>query len=210
MPLSQPTLPEQVASQAQFLVNNLQHTDYTFIENIEVDRGIYDCDCNGFVGFVLERAAPDQYLMVPKELDQPRPRAFMYYDFFSSLSPEATSGWRQIDLLRHARRGDVIAWRVLQIEAGQNTGHVFFVAEPPAMVAFGTFAVRVYDSSDVLHFSDTRGNGPGQFPTGVGSGFINFTVDDSGLPTAFQFGPADPFIALPIAIARLEPLPPTR
>jgi hypothetical protein len=51
-------LSEQVTWQAEFIVNNLQQTDYQHIENIDVDRGSYDCDCNGFVGFVLEAPHP--------------------------------------------------------------------------------------------------------------------------------------------------------
>jgi hypothetical protein len=53
------TLPQQIAAQAEFIVNNLEQTDYQYTEQIDVDRGIYDCDCNSFVGFVLQRAAPD-------------------------------------------------------------------------------------------------------------------------------------------------------
>jgi hypothetical protein len=91
---------------------------------------------------------------------------------------------------------------------GEDTGHVCFVAETPAVLASGVFAVRVYDSADSPHFEDTRGDEPGQFPNGVGSGFINFEVDDQGTPTAFQFGSSEPFKSFPIAIGRAEPLGP--
>ncbi len=201
-----PSLPEQLAFQAEFIVDNLQQTSYTHTENIDVDSGIYDCDCSEFVGFVLEGAAPEHYATIPKETDQPRPRAFEYYDFFSSLTPESTGGWRQIDLLGDARRGDIVAWRFAEIEEGQDTGHVFFAGGPPIANESGFFAIRVYDSADEPHFEDTRGNAEGQFETGVGSGFINFTVDDTGRPTAFQFAPSEQFVSLPIAIGRVEPL----
>ncbi|MGA7410220.1 MAG: hypothetical protein WBW33_07025 [Bryobacteraceae bacterium] len=56
-PIPQLSLPQQLASQAEFIVNNLQQTDYQHTENIDEDRGVYDCDCNGFVSFVMERAA---------------------------------------------------------------------------------------------------------------------------------------------------------
>jgi hypothetical protein len=65
---------------------------------------------------------------------------------------------------------------------------VVFAAETPTMDDQGYFAVRVYDSANVPHFDDTRGDGPGQWPSGVGSGFINLQVDDDGQPVAFQFG----------------------
>jgi hypothetical protein len=85
-------LPQQIAAQAELIVNNLEQTDYQYTEQIDVDQGIYDCDCNGFVGLVLQRTAPDHYALVPKETDQPRPRAFEYYDFFNSLTPQSRRG----------------------------------------------------------------------------------------------------------------------
>ncbi|MGA7411724.1 MAG: hypothetical protein WBW33_14695 [Bryobacteraceae bacterium] len=54
--MPQLSLPGQLASQAEFIVNNLQQTDYQHPENVDVDRGVYDCDCHGFVSFVMERA----------------------------------------------------------------------------------------------------------------------------------------------------------
>jgi hypothetical protein len=201
-PIPKLSLPQQIAWQAEFIVNNLQQTDYQHIENIDVDRGVYDCDCNGFVGFVLERAAPDHYAMIPIEPGQQRPRAYIYYEFFTS--PTLPGGWQQIAVLLNVRRGDIIAWRVAEIVEGQDTGHVFFVAETPTIVDPGVYAVRVYDSAAVAHYDDTRADGE----SGVGSGFINFQVDDTGAPTAFQFGPSqDQFLTLPIAIGRVEPLP---
>lgn len=198
------SLSGQVASQAEFIVNNFQQTDYQHKDRIDVDAGIYDCDCNGFVGFVLERAAPGHFAKIPKETTQPRPRAFKYYEFFASATLEGT-GWRRVDSLADARRGDIIAWRFPDIEVGHNTGHVLFVADTPRLDASGNFAVRVYDSAAVAHFEDTRAGANGN---GVGSGFVNFMVDSAGAPTKFQFGPTvDHWDAFPIAIGRVEPLP---
>jgi hypothetical protein len=200
------SLPEQIAAQAEFIVNNLQQTLYQYSEKIDVDLGIYDCDCNSFVGFVMEGAAPDHYAMIPKETNQSRPRAFEYYDFINMLTPESRGGWHQIDFLQDARRGDIITWRFPEIEAGHDTGHVLFAAETPAVDDSGSFSVRVYDSAAEPHFDDTRGDGAGEFTSGVGSGFIYFTVDDQGRPTGFQFAPSEGFTTLPIAIGRVEPL----
>ncbi|WP_263382555.1 hypothetical protein [Granulicella arctica] len=206
-PTPQLSLPSQMASQAEFIVNNLTQTDYQHVSSIDVDRGIYDCDCNGFVSFVMQRAAPDHYAMIPHEPDQLRPRAFEYYVFLSAHTPQSTDGWHRIDFLRDAQRGDIIAWRFPTVEKGHDTGHVLFVAEPPTVDHAGIFTVVLYDSAAQPHFNDTRGNGPGQSPTGVGSGAIKFKVDAAGRPTAFQFAPSDGFTQLPIAIGRLEPLP---
>jgi len=206
-PTTQLSLPGQMAAQAELIVNNVKQTDYQHTEKVDVDRGIYDCDCNGFVSIVMERSAPDHYAMIPKEADQPRPRAFEYYDFFSTLTPESTGGWHRIDFLKDARRGDIIAWRFPQILKGHNTGHVLIAAETPVADDEGIYKLRVYDSAAQPHFEDTRGSGAGQFASGVGTGFINFKVDEKGRPAEFQFSPGDKFEAQTIAIGRVEALP---
>jgi hypothetical protein len=206
-PASRLSLPGQFASQAELVVNSIKQTDYQHIEKIDIDRGVYDCDCNGFVSFDMQRAAPAHYLMIPKEANQFRPRAFEYYDFFNSLTPESSGGWHRIDFLQDTRRGDIIAWRLPKIEKGHDTGHVLVVADAPTIDDVGISSVRLYDSAAQPHFDDTRGDDEGEFPSGVGSGVIKFKTDDDGRPRAFQFAPSDQFTELPIAIGRLAPLP---
>ena len=177
-PQQRQTLPEQSASQAELIVNSLQRTAYQHTETIDVDRGTYDCDCNGFVSFVLERSAPGHYAMIPKEADQLRPRAFEYFDFFSYLTPQPTGGWHRINFLRDARRGDIIAWRFPKIIAHHDTGHVLIAAETPKEASSGTFSLRVYDSAKEPHFTDTRGTRrSGSLRTEWAPGTINFEVD---------------------------------
>lgn len=203
-PIQKLSLAGQIATQAQFIAENLQQTAYQHTTSIDVDRGVYDCDCGGYVSFVLERAAPTHYAMIPKEADQSRPRAFKFYEFFHSLTPESQGGWHQISLLRDARRGDIIAWRFPAIEKGHDTGHVLIVSDTPTADDSGVFSVRLYDSAAKPHFDDTR-TAPGA--TGIGSGTIHFKVDEAGRPISFQFAPGDSFETFPIAIGRLEPLP---
>ncbi len=183
---------------------------------------------------MLAGLAPLHYAMLPTAADLPRPRACDFYVFFQSLSPAATGGWQSINALNNARRGDIIAWELSEyqdgivsgeslnlqggvitwqlpeFQPGHDTGHVFFVAETPTVDKFGIVSVRVYDSAKVAHFDDTRGDGPDQFPNGVGSGIIKFQVDASGAPIAFLFSPSDDpnisFTSMPIAIGRAEPL----
>jgi hypothetical protein len=58
-----------------------------------VDRSRYDCDCSGFVSFVLKPAAPDHYALIPKEAGEPRPRAFEYHTFFNRLTSQSSGGF---------------------------------------------------------------------------------------------------------------------
>ena len=202
------TLPEQIAELAESIVNTLTQTDYQPDDHIVPATGVYDCDCNGFVGFVLSTVAPQLFALIPKETNQPRPRAFEYYDFFASLTPESTGGWQRVDFLTDARRGDIMAWRFPTIEPDETTGHVVIVAETPSLDSSGAyFVMRVYDSANEAHFDDTREPSGQPSPTGntgVGSGFINFKVDGAGRPIAYLFAPPPTaqYSYRPIAIGR--------
>jgi hypothetical protein len=202
------TLPEQIAELAQSIVNTLTHTKYQHQDKFDQATGVCDCDCNGFVGFVLPAVAPGHFASIQQAANRPRPLAFEYFDFFTALTPESTGGWQRIDFLTGARRGDIMAWRFPIIEPGENTGHVVIVAETPSLHPSGGFYVmRVYDSANEAHFDDTREPNGQPSPTGkngVGSGFINFKVDVAGRPIAYLFAPplrAD-YSYHPIAIGR--------
>lgn len=200
--MSHNPLPARLAWLAESIVNSFTQTDYQYVENIDAEAGIYDCDCNSFVGYVLEQEAPIHYGLIPKEADQDRPRAFEYCDFFFSLTSNSRGGWHRIYLLADARPGDILAWRFPKIELGHDTGHVMFVAEMPTVDDSGIVSVQVYDSADQAHFDDTRGADD----TGLGSGIINFMVNPAGEPNAFLFAPGEQFTTLSIAIGRAEPL----
>lgn len=111
-----PTLSEQIASQAEFIVNNHTETQYTHAEHIVVAAGIYDCDCSEFVGFVLEQTVADNNALIAATAPPPRPLAFDYFTFCSNLTPDSTGGWSRVDALSDERRGDIIAWRAPEIE----------------------------------------------------------------------------------------------
>jgi hypothetical protein len=210
------TLPQDIAAMAESIVNTLTQTDYQHIDNIDPSTGVYDCDCNGFAAFILRAVALQNFEEIPIDTQvgsvESRPRAFEYYDFFASLTPQSTGGWSRVDLLTDAARGDIMAWRSPTIKAHVDTGHVVILAETPMLDASGAFyVVRVYDSAAEAHFDDTREPGGQSSPTGttgVGSGFINLKVDGEGRPIAYLFAPPvdAEYSYRPIAIGRVEPL----
>jgi hypothetical protein len=203
-------LPEDIAARAESIVNTLTQTNYQHVDKINADTGVYDCDCNGFVSFVLSNTAPQQYALIPKEAHHSRPRAFNYFNYFASLTPESSAGWRRVDRLEDARRGDVMAWRFPTIRPHIDTGHVMILAESPRLdPSREFFVVRIYDSAAKAHFNDTRmpdGHASPTGTTGVGSGFINLRFDGEGRPIAYLFAPpADAeYSYRPIAIGRAE------
>jgi hypothetical protein len=200
----------KVADKAEGIVNDVRETRYEHKSHIVVSTGTYDVDCNGFVGYVLEQVAPEHLCEVPKEEHQFRPRAFKYYNFFADLPNGGKGGWRRIHRLANARRGDVLAWRKkAHPEPHEDTGHVVIVADEPSDDGDGQLSVRVYDSSPIPHFDDSRGHGGDSPDAGVGTGTIRFRVDDHGKPIEFLFAPPPAvFHTHPIAIGRLEPLVP--
>ena len=192
----------QVAGEALRILENTRHTKYQHNIFIDEATGTYNVDCSGFVSYILSRVAPAHLDLIPIRGTESRLLAQDYYSFFSSLPTETTHGWRQILSLPDAQRGDLIAWPLPP--PNPDTGHVFVVAADPIPVAADILAVMAYDASDLLHYDDSRGNGPGQFRTGVGSGTFHLQINSAGIPVAFQFNKPDPLITSNIAIGRIE------
>jgi hypothetical protein len=193
----------QVAAEGLRILENTQQTSYKHDLFIDEATGTYDVDCSGFVSYILGRVAPHHLNLIPIGSSESRLLARDYYTFFSSLPNEITNGWRQILYLSDARRGDLIAWALPSPNV--DTGHIFIVSADPVPVVANTLAVMAYDASDILHYDDSRGNGPGQFRTGVGSGTFRLRINSADTPVAFQFDAHDPVIADNIAIGRIEP-----
>ncbi len=152
---------------------------------------------------MLQRIAPQHYDTIYNGGGSHGPLAVDFYHRFGALPPGGADGWRPIQPLAAAPR------RHLGLELpgagpGDNTGHVFVVVDDPTILDDGVVAVRVYDSSDVIHYDDTRGQGGDSPATGLGSGTIHFQYDSSGIE--FQFGPNDPYNDAPVTIGRIEPL----
>jgi hypothetical protein len=131
------TLPQNTAAMAESIVNTLYQTDYQHVDNIDPSTGIYDCHCNGFAAFILRAVALQNFEELPIDTQvgsvESRPRAFEYYDFFASLTPQSTGGWSRVDLLTDAGRGDIMAWRSPTIEAHVDTGHVVILTGAQAL-----------------------------------------------------------------------------
>jgi hypothetical protein len=187
-----------VAAEAAGIVDNVKHTHYQFQMVVNESTGTYLLDCSEFVSYVLQQTAPRHLAIIPRAVGVELPLASEFYDYFHTIQPDS-NGWQPIHRLGDARPGDIIAWRMPgPIEPGENTGHVFIVAEPPIPQSESIYDVTAYDSSNIPHNDDTRRNGI----TGVGMGVINLRVDSSGSPIAFQFKIGDPFYEYPVAIGR--------
>lgn len=195
---------QQVAAEAEAVLRAARHTVYDHDTYVDVANRTYDMDCSGYVGYVLEQIAPRHYHTIPAAGS--RPLAFEFYERFRSLPLEGADGWgwRRIASLADARRGDIVAWKSELLEPGFNGGHVCVVVYDPETLADGVIAVRVYDSSNVLHHNDTRARPGASAGTGLGMGTIRFRYTEAG--AQYQFGRKDDFTACELAIGRLEPI----
>lgn len=187
---------QQINHKALAVENDVVSTTYSHTNYIDVETGSYDVDCNGFVGFVLDEAAPEHLHQIRPEPGYRWPRAYIYQRYFADLAAGGAGTWIQVLRLADARPGDIIAWSLIEEpDLDQNTGHVMIVAEEPIDLGGATLSVRVYDSSDVIHFDDSRGQGGDSPATGIGIGTIHFRVGADGSPIDFKFGPGDPHFA---------------
>jgi hypothetical protein len=108
-------LAARVAGEAASSILNVFETHYTHEIHIDDAAGIYDCDCSGFVEYLLSRAVPNQ-LAPLQDLStsnhDERPLAHDFYTFFYGLpttESAGTNGWLQITTLEDTTRGDIVA-----------------------------------------------------------------------------------------------------
>jgi hypothetical protein len=191
---------DNIADAAEKLLTEIRETHYQHKTYVIQSAGTYDMDCSGFVDFLLRRVAPAQYAHVPIEPGHARPRAAMYFDLFNGLPRNSMPGWKPIDRLADAQRGDIIAWALTaSTQKPGDTGHVVIVAADPVPVNAGEYSVAVYDSSGIHHDNDSRPKAT----SGIGKGVIKFRVDARGVPAGFQFNSRAHFHLEPIAIGRI-------
>jgi cell wall-associated NlpC family hydrolase len=198
------TLQNSVADEAETILLSVAHTVYQHDTYVDVATGTYDMDCSGFVGYVLQQVAPRHLLTIPSDSRADRPLAFDFYDRFSGLPAEGADGWQPVQALAGVKRGDIVAWKSELIEPHSNTGHVFIVVDEPEFFDDGVISVLVYDSSNIRHYDDTRGQGGTSPATGLGRGRIHFRSRSAGWE--FQFGPGDSYHECPLAAGRIQPL----
>jgi hypothetical protein len=163
----------------------IQKTGYKHATQIDETKGVYFCDCSGFVGYVLNRTVGKDDRKGPFHDGRKRPTAMEYEKFFAA-APSKTGGngrWQQIDRLADARPGDVIAWRHDVPKPG-NTGHVVIVDDRPVLEQDGLVRVAVIDST-TLPSNDLTGD---KGKSGIGRRTMWFTIGKEGQPLGYVRG----------------------
>ena len=143
------SLPMNIAAKAEEIVNSLTQTDYQHKDNIDPATGVYDCDCNGFVGFVLTKHGAKPSGPRPQGIQSAATARLRVFHLLRVLDPEFS---RRLEESRSAQGRQSGRHRRLAVSRPSkphtDTGHVVILAEAPKLAASGDFfTVRVYDSA---------------------------------------------------------------
>jgi hypothetical protein len=230
-----PVTANPISGYAETIIENLGFTQYIneAFSNTPLNQQVFldaqgqytaTTDCSGWVSYVLSTVAPGLYQAVyqhknlfPTEINAEYPRAFVYQDYFSTLTPQSSS-FNPISQLSQAQAGDILAWCTGAACQGDkpnsvpDTGHMMIIAGSPLPWAgplptdkalhpdvTQIFALPVFDSSAEPHFapsaSDLQPNflyfpNIRQFPP-IGQGGVGFGYINfavDGAGTVIQHG----------------------
>ncbi len=87
---------QQVAAEAEAILHSVRHTIYIHETHVDVATGTYDMDCSAYVGYVLQRIAPQHYDTIHNGRGAHGPLAVDFYHRFDALPAGGADGWRPI------------------------------------------------------------------------------------------------------------------
>jgi len=185
----------EFAREARRVLDATKVTRYSHDNNIDEKKGRYEVDCSGFVGHVLERAAPEAFNTLQVKIKNARSGkmrrllALHFVEFLSGLEDDSHTSirWEVIPKVEDIKAGDIVSWLMPEDMESVNTGHV--------MIASGAarqnpkrddeFLVPIFDSTSEPHGkTDKRAN---DAPNGVGEGVIGLIANRKGAPIAYRW-----------------------
>jgi len=188
---------QKVLVAARQMVVDFKVTRYSHKTFIDRERSICEVDCSGFLVAILKQTSPDHLRQIATR--HKRTLAADFYEAFAPAEGNVPRGWKSIKRMQQVEPGDIIAWKKLDREPGDNTGHVVLVEEKPTAVSPAQFRVRVLDSTVHGHGQDSRPEGK----SGIGRGTIWLDVDEDGHPIGFRWKSKNGGLhEVPIAIGR--------
>lgn len=167
-------------AEAEREISRMTSSTYSHDTLVDEEKGIYNYDCSGFVGYALFRTDSCAFSVLLHE----RPNAAQfYYHLVEFTDVPGKGGWMRVATPLELQPGDVIAWLKPDDSDAKSTGHVMVVAGEPERnpLREGEILVQVIDSTTSGHANDTRVSGS----TGLGKGTIGIMTDQSGLPIGY-------------------------
>ena len=200
-----PKINQLVVHQCAGILKNTRDTKYDHKTHIKPEKGIYHCDCSGFLCYFLSQFSPEALAVVPIESRCRRQRAVTFHTAFSSNSEKTKPFWKPICRMKDALPGDFFAWRVVVIPKHGNSGHCGIIWEKPVRESDGSYRVRILDSTTTGHKDDRRIDPK---KTGLALGTMWFVVNKKGEPIGYHWTkPSAQPTMRPIAIGRLIQIP---
>jgi hypothetical protein len=176
------SLPALLAAEAERMIADYPDTRYSHKTHIDKSQGLCDVDCSGFIVTLLRHKAPEHLESIRTTHKRP-----LAEDFCAAFAPKGGTparGWKPIQRLGDAERGDVLAWIKPDHGPGDNTGHVMLIAEKPVAESPRQFRVRIFDSTLQGHADDARTKSG---RSGIGQGTLWFEVDDRMRPIGYRW-----------------------
>ena len=163
-----PTAVAKILADIDLIEMKLKTSVYNANTKVDLRKGNFEFDCSGMVNWLLERSAPTAFA----ELKADRPRVIEYVKTLKAIpANQPSAGWRRIEKIADAERGDVVAWPTPDWYPSNATGHMGVLVAPPLAVD-GGYLLRLADSTSYPHGDDSREGG-----TGFGYGTVFITVD---------------------------------
>lgn len=155
---------------------------HKYVENTKT--GYYAWDCVGMTDWVLHQAAPNAWTAMHQALNIRRgyvPTPTQWAGFFQGALP---SSWLSITTISQLQPGDYLVYPAYP--KTRFVGHSTIAAGLPMLMADGSYALRVYDSTGTPHGPfDSRLTDPRAInQSGLGNGTMRLYVNSAGTITS--------------------------
>jgi hypothetical protein len=186
-----------------------QHQDFE-----DASAGTYDFDCVGLADYFLSLGAPKALAALRAAEDIPAgyvPSPDHFADYLGALPAGGTPLWRPVAHVRQILPGDLVVMQKMTAPGSDFVGHAMIAASAPLLLANGSFALNVFDSTGSPHGPDDsrlwdtrtvpdKAGAPNG--SGLGFGTVQLWVNQTGTPERISWAIGSTPLQTPIAIAR--------
>ncbi len=167
----------QHAEQTQ---QSMKQTMYSHTNVENTSSSYYQFDCVGFTDWNVRQTNPAAWTAMHDQLNIPSgyvPSPDHWYGFLTGPLP---SSWQRITNINDVQPGDY--WLFTSNSATKFVGHSAVTGGQPVALSDGSYAMRVFDSTDTAHGPyDSRLTDPRAINrSGLGDGTMRIYIDSNG------------------------------
>jgi hypothetical protein len=155
-----------LAQEAERQLAAMRASTYSHKTQVDEAKGVFNYDCSGFVGLILEKVAPEAGKAI-RHKGHKRPLAADFVSLFATLPSAGWGRWLPVGKAQDLQPGDLIAWLKPPKNKGTDTGHVMVVRRPPTVnpERVDEYLVVIIDATSSPHAQDTRKAGASGLPS---------------------------------------------